>query len=156
MQITVELQDSFSYFPLLWYLLAGIAGVVLIILWPKKKGKENTKPVPPKPQPLPPQSIASLKSKYIALLAGLTKRRSGDKLSDRKAFQELSKIVRDFVFEATGIQVQYYTLSEIQAAGLPKLYELIAACYVPEFALQNNSNVYEAINKARKVIEEWN
>lgn len=156
MQITVELQKSFSYLPLLLYLLAGVLGVVLIIFWPKKRKKQNTGPVFLKPQPLPPQNIASLKNKYTALLSDLAKRCSENKLSHRKAFQKLSKIVRDFVFEATGIQVQYYTLSEIQVAGLPKLYELISECYAPEFSRKSNSNVYEAINKARKVIEEWN
>lgn len=156
MQITVELQDYFSYLPLLLFILAGIAGVLLIILWPKKKKEANTKPVVLKPQPLPPQNLASLKHKYDGLLVGLFEKRSASKLSDRRAFQELSKIVRDFVFEATGIKVQNYTLSEIKAANLPKLYELIAECYVPEFAMKNNSNVYEAINKARKVVGEWN
>ncbi len=156
MQITVELQDAFSYLPLLLFILAGIAGVLLILLWPKKKTATTPKPLPIKPEPLPPQNLASLKHKYDSLLVELFEKRSKNKLSDRKAFQELSKIVRDFVFEATGIRVQNYTLSEIKAANLPRLYELIAECYVPEFAMKNNSNVYEAINKARKVVGEWN
>lgn len=156
MQITVELQEYFSYLPLFLFLVAGIVGALLIIFWPQKQKKANPKPVVPKPQPLPPQNLASLKHKYDGLLVGLFERRSANKLSDRKAFQELSKIVRDFVFEATGIKVQNYTLSEIKAANLPRLYELIAECYVPEFAMKNNSNIYEAINKARKVVGEWN
>ena len=155
MQITVELQDYFSYLPLLLFLLAGIVGVLLIILWPQKQKKPEAKPLP-KPQPLPPQNLASLKQKYDALLTGLSEKRSANQLNDRKAFQALSKIVRDFVFEATGIKVQNYTLSEIKAANLPQLYELIAECYVPEFAMKNNSNVHEAIDKARKVVREWN
>lgn len=156
MQITVELQDAFSYVPLLLFFLAAIAGVLLILLWPKKKATAPSKPQPVKPQLVPPQNLASLKHKYDSLLVELFEKRSKNKLSDREAFQELSKIVRNFAFATTGIRVQNYTLSEIKAANLPRLYELIAECYVPEFAKENNDNIYEAINKARKVVGEWN
>ena len=154
MQITVELQELFSYVPVILFVLAGFAGVLIIFLWPKRKGKAVKKA--PKPKKVPKQSIPVLKDKYSQLLTDLEKNRLDNKVDDRQAFQTLSKIVRDFVFEATGIQVQNYTLSEIQAVNIPKLSELIAQCYVPEFAAKANENIYESINKARKVIGEWN
>ncbi len=153
MQITVELQELFSYLPVALFIVAGLIGVLIIFLWPKKKAK--TKKIP-KPKKRTRQSIPVLKDKYTRLLTDLEKNRLDNKITDRQAFQTSSKIVRDFVYEATGIQVQNYTLSEIQAANLPKLYELIAQCYVPEFAAEANANIYELINKARKVIGEWN
>jgi len=154
MQITVELQELYSYIPIIFYVLAGLAGVLVIMLWPKKKAKPVQKV--PKPQKRPRQSITLLKDKYNRLLVELERNRLNNQITDRQASQSLSKIVRDFVYEATGIQVQNYTLSDIQAANMPKLYELIAQCYSPEFAADTNENIYELIKKARMVIGEWN
>lgn len=154
MQITVELQDFFSYLPVLLLVFAGLIGGLLIILWPRKQSKPNQ--TVPQPKPIAPTNLAVLKNKYNSILMDIQQKRSENRLSDRQAFQALSQTVRNFVFEATGIRVQNYTLSEIKAANLPKLYELIAECYVPEFAIENNSNIYELINKARKVVGEWN
>ncbi len=154
MQITVELQDFFSYWPVILLVVIGLLGAALILFWPKKKAKPTQNI--PRPKPIAPTNLALLKSKYDALLADIHAKRADNKLDDRQAFQALSKTVRGFVYEATGIKVQNYTLTEIKAANLPRLYELIAQCYVPEFAAENNSNIYELINKARKVVGEWN
>ena len=82
--------------------------------------------------------------------------RNENKITDRQGFQAVSRIVRDFVYAATGIKVQNYTLMEIHAVGLPLLYELISQCYIPEFAIESKANIYEVINKARTVISQWN
>lgn len=152
--ITVKLQELFSYLPVILFILAGITGTLLILFLPlKRKKKEKHVPVP---KPVEPQSLANLKYKYICLLSEIEQNRISEKINDRQAFQSLSKLVRDFVYKATGIKVQNYTLMEIHAANLPCLYELISQCYIPEFAIDTNTNVYEVINKARTVISEWN
>ena len=70
--------------------------------------------------------------------------------------QELSKITRHFVYEATGIKVHNYTLQEIKGTNLSGLYSIISECYTPEFSVDKNGDIYGSITKARKVIEEWN
>ncbi len=152
--ITVELQDSFSYFPVILFILLCLAGTLLILFLPTKCKKKKKKiPVQKK---LPPQSITALKEKYIHVLTDIEKKRTEEQITDRQAFQAVSKVVRDFAYATTGIKVQNYTLMEIHAANMPKLYELISCCYIPEFAVEANGNVYEVINKARMVISEWN
>lgn len=148
--ITVELQEHFSYFPIILLLILGLLGALLILFLPKPK--KNL----PRPKKIAPQSIAALKDKYNRALTGIEQNRAENHITDRQAFQALSRVVRDFVYEATGIKVQNYTLTEIHAANLPKLYELISQCYIPEFAIEANANVFETIKKARKVILEWN
>ena len=152
--ITVELQEQFSYWPVILWIIVGLAGT-LLILFLRFKFNPKKKPFP-KPKAIAPQSLAALKEKYNRALNGIESARLEEQISDRQAFQALSKIVRDFVFEATGIKVQNYTLSEIQTANLPRLYELIPGCYIPEFAVEANANIYDTIMKARKVISEWN
>jgi len=152
-QISVNLQDNFSYFPVILWIIIGLIGT-LLILFLRIRFKKKKKAVP-KPKAVPVRNIATLKNQYNQALTALANKYSGNAISDRDAFQELSRIVRDFVFASTGIRVQNYTLSEIQAANLPQLYELISQCYVPEFALETNADVLETIHKARKVIIEW-
>lgn len=152
--ITVELQESFSYLPAILFVLAGIVGTLLILFLRIKPKKKN--PRVPVVKPVAPQNIYTLKEKYIRALTDIERKRSADKIDDRKAAQAVSRVVRDFVYASTGIKVQNYTLMEIHAAKLPRLYELISQCYMPEFAANTQVNVYEVINKARTVISEWN
>lgn len=151
--ITVKLQESFSYFPVILFIFLGLAGTLLILFLPLKFKKKKKVPVP---KPAPPQSIATLKEKYIKVLNDIEQKRSEEAITERQAFQALSKVVRDFVYAATGIKVQNYTLMEIHAANMPRLYELISQCYIPEFAADAKGNVFEVIRKARMVISEWN
>lgn len=152
--ITVDLQNHFSYFPVILLILFGLAGTLLILFLPLIKFKKKSHV--PVVKPAPPQSIATLKNKYLKVLADIEQNRQADKITDRQAFQALSRVVRDFVYKATGIKVQNYTLMEIHAANIPPLYELISQCYIPEFAMDTQSDVFLLINKARKVIAEWN
>ncbi len=154
MQVTVELQELFSYAPIIVFGLLSIGIGMIIIFWPKKRTHKKDKV--PQVTVVPEKSLATIKEKYDKLLKDTETARFDEKISDRQAYQKLSEVVRDFVFEATGIRVQNYTLEEIKEAKLPKLYRLIKECYVPEFALEDNSNVYNSIKKARKVIKEWN
>lgn len=152
--ITVELQESFSYWPVILFILAGAIGTLLILFLrfkPRKK-KSHT----PVPKPVAPANIMTLKEKYLRALVEIEVKLSEDKINDRQAFQAVSRVVRDFVYASTGIKVQNYTLMEIHAAGLPRLYELISQCYIPEFAIESKASVYDVIHKARTVIAEWN
>lgn len=72
------------------------------------------------------------------------------------AYQNLSKVIRNFVFEATHIKVQNYTLDDIRKLNMPILYELISEYYNPEFANISNGNFIYSIEKARGVVERWN
>ena len=101
--ITVELQDSFSYLPVILFIIMGIIGT-LLILFLKFKIKPR-KPRVPVPKPAPPQSIMALKDKHIRALNQIEKRHTDGKISDRQAFQAVSRVVRDFVYAATGIKV---------------------------------------------------
>lgn len=152
--ITVKLQELFSYSPLIIFIVAGVIITLLILFLPLKRKKK--KPNIPVAKPVAPESLASLKYKYTCILSQLEQDCLAKKISDRQAFQTLSKIVRDFVYAATGIKVQNYTLMEIHAANLPRLYELISQCYIPEFAIDTNANIFDVIKKARMVISEWN
>ena len=157
MQITVELQDMFSYSSLLLALavaLVVVVGVIgLIVLLHRKKAKQPVEErIAPVIKTVPDNQV---KEKYCAIINGLeTKCRDG-KVSNRKAYQELSKIIRHFVHEVTGIKVHHNTLDEIERLQMPELYEVVKECYAPEFSVDRKGNIYDTMNKARMVIKEW-
>lgn len=157
--ITVELQDNYSYLPFLLLLFALIVGIILIVVWAAKGPKTEKKAVSETPAQMPvnPRSRGmELKRKYDRLLVQLADDSEKKVIEDREAYQRLSRLVRDFVYEVTGVKVQNYTLQELQGMNMPKLTALIEECYVPEFALDNcQGDVSETIKKARKVIGEW-
>lgn len=154
--ITVELQDMMSYSKLgLIGLIALIALVVLIVIISIVVKK--IKNAPPKPVSIPSESKIKLaKEKYSKLLMNLEARYRMGKVSERGAYQELSKYIRHFVHDVTGIKVQNYTLEEIGSLNIPNLYYLIAECYAPEFSADGSGDLGVSISKAREVINGWN
>ncbi len=152
MQTTVKLQDMFSYsfIGIIGLVLLFLALVVFLIVKYAKPKK------PPVVRPIRIENIFTIKQKYVQILIGIVQKYQEKKISDRVAYQELSKAIRHFVYDVTGIRVQNYTLEEIRYVNMPNLYYLIAECYAPEFATDNDADFYQTIEKARKVIEEWN
>ena len=157
MPITVELQDMFSYsvlpivLAIVLAVMAGIIGITVFLLKKKAKKPEEAMLAPV----AKPVSSNQVKEKYYAIMNDLeTKCRSG-KVSNRKAYQELSRIVRHFVYEMTGIKVHHNTLDELKKLNMSTLCAVIEECYAPEFSMDKNGNIYDTMNKARKVIKEW-
>ena len=155
MQVTVELQDNYSYAPIFLLVAIILVGIALLILWAMRQRSEKKVPVTGPVQTAPRRPAPGTKEKYDRMLAELVQKFTAQQISERQAYQKLSKTVRQFVFEMTGIKVQNYTLQEIRAVNMPQLTALIEECYDPEFASDNQSEFMETVNKARKVIREW-
>jgi len=157
--ITVELQDNYSIIPLFLLVLLAAAVIILLVIWASKEKQPEKKTAAKTPvsAPVNPRSRAmELKRKYDRILIQLEDEYGKQMISDRETYQQLSRTVRDFAFEMTGVKVQNYTLQELRGMNMPKLTALVEECYVPEFALDNRQgNVTETISKARKVIGEW-
>ena len=158
MPITVELQDMFSY-SLLRVALAvalsvGLNVIGIIDFMSKKKPKNQQEVIMPTPV-TKPVSGNQVKEKYCHLLDDLETEYRGGKVSNRKAYQELSRVVRQFVYEMTGIKVHHNTLDEIKRLNMPNLYAVIEECYAPEFSVDKDGSIYDTMNKARMVIKEW-
>ena len=159
MQITVKLQDMFSYSitPILLFgALAFLFGFIASRMKKSPKKKPQKKETIRITQPEKPKNISSIKAAYLKQLADIEQKYSANELTNRMAYQKLSLLVRQFVYEVTNIQVTNYTLQELKELRMPKLYELIEEFYTPEFAVKDDGNVLESIQKTRKVIEEWN
>lgn len=154
--ITVELQDMMSYskigiIGLLVVVAIMIVTVVLFLVFKLRKNMPE-----PVVQIVSENKINHAKQKYNKLLMNLEYRYQNGRVGEKEAYQELSKYIRHFVYDVTGIRVQNYTLEEIGRINMPMLYQLIAECYAPEFSADATGDLAGSIKKAREVIYGWN
>ena len=161
MQTSINLQNMYNYsvWPLLLvFLIFAIMTIGLIVILVKKNKRQVDvkKPDVKKIQQKDIKNIPVIKSKYIKKLNGIESKFKDKKIDLRKAYQEISETVRLFVFEVTDITTQNFSLSEIKKANIPGLYELIEEYYEPEFAEKSVGDFDDAINKARRIVSEWN
>ncbi len=151
MQIQTELRPMFSYsiFPILITLTT-----IAILFWLIKLTKK--KHLPPKIKISNHKDLSKIKNKYLLKLQKLENDVNSNKITTRIAYQSLSTITRNFIYEMTNIKVQNYTLKEIEELNIPILYERIKECYNPEFAEMAKGDINLSIKRTRMVIEKWN
>ena len=158
MQTSINIQDPYTYsvLPLIITIcLITMLTVYLIYLKIRKKKMtpiEEIKEIPEKNI----KNIPVIKQKHLRQLDSIEYKYDNNLIELRKAYQLISGTVRMFVFEATDITTQNYSLSEIKNLNIPNLYDLIKEYYKPEFASKSEGDFKASINKARRVINEWN
>ena len=154
MQVETELSDMFSYsfLPIIIFIIVLLGLIIIFKLYKPHKAKEK---VVLKPNTLSHNDTLNIKKKYLLQLDNLVKEVNDNSINVRKAYQKLSKLIRNYIFETTGIKVQNYTLSEIEKVNMPSLYELVKEFYNPEFSISSSGNILESISKTRVVIEKW-
>ena len=106
----------------------------------------------------PRKALLQIKNEYALKLQDLAAGYNSKTITKREAYQSLSLLIRGFVHEATGINVENYTKSEIKALGMPSLDRLMAEYYVPEFAEDERAMHKDFIQSARAalgVIGSW-
>lgn len=158
MPITVELQDMFWYSVIpvaIAVVVVVAAGVAGLIYFRKHKKATLVKQVK-KPQPVTkPVNEIQIRDKYCNLIDELEVTYKNGQISNRKAYQKLSELLRQFVFELTGVKVHNFTLEEIKRVNMPNLTRIIDECYAPEFSVDKEGNIDDTIKKTRMVIKEW-
>lgn len=150
MQIDTELREMFSYSIILIIPLFLLIILLLVIILHKKKDIKNVKIIQPSNK-----NLIDIKNKYLYNIQILIEDLNNKKISERRAFQSLSRLIRNFVYEVTNIKVQFYTLEDIKKINMPILSRLVEEYYNPEFERTSKGNVLESIDKTKKVIENW-
>lgn len=159
MQTSINLQEPFTYsiIPLIITLCLTVT-ITCYLIYTRKK-KEKVKVIENEIKVIPEKNIKDIpviKSKYLNQLNSIEYKYNNEMIELRKAYQLISETIRLFVFEITDITTQNYSLSEIKKLNIPILYELIKEYYEPEFASKSIGDFNNSINKARRVINEWN
>ena len=151
MQVQTDIRPMFSYsFLIILFVIILIIIVFLIMRYLKKKEIKKDVIIPNH------NELMNIKNKYLLKLDELEKKLKANGITSRRAYQELSSLIRNFIYEATNIKVTNYTLKEIGTLNMPVLYELVAEYYDPEFAVISKGNITASIDKTKVVIEKWN
>ena len=155
---SVELQDPLSYHilvPVLAALLMIVALAVCLVIFlrfrpiraPKERKIEIVRPAP--------ATLEEIRRRYLQELMMLRTQAAGGAIERRQAYQRLSKLIRGFVQETTGIEVQNYSLSEIRKLGIVPLTDLMSEYYEPEFALRSAANLIQSLDRTQGVVQAW-
>lgn len=158
MKTSVTLQEPFSYSLLPIVVLSVLVlsyGIYLFCSHVHKKDKKKTVQKPAC-KPTSRAELALIKQKYLAELENIRQSAYEKQITTRETYQNMSRCIRQFVYEVTGIKVQNYTLFDIQQLHMPHLESLIAEFYHPEFAVISQGDSDAAYQKAKRVIELWN
>lgn len=161
MNTSVSLQNlyKFSVIPLIVVVAIFFAMTIAIVVIVMHRKKVPKKPQKAKSKVIPEHNVKNIpviKKKFLGRLQEIESKYEKKQINLRKAYQQISECVRLFVFKATDISTQNFSLSEIKGLNIPGLYELIEEYYEPEFASKSVGDFEKAINKARRIINEWN
>ena len=100
--------------------------------------------------------MTKLKAEYLALLDGIEAKFNEDTTKVRPAYEGMSRVVRDFVYRATGTEVDKFALYEINATEFKDLAKLVGEYYQPEFDQISEGDVRDHLAKSRRLVSEWN
>ena len=120
----------------------------------KEKRNHGNSPVKTPPR----RELLEIKKQYIFSLQTLLKKYDSGNMGKRDAYQKMSLLIRGFVHEATGINVENHTKLEIRGCGLKNLDMLMEEYYIPEFAEDEkarNNDFKASCNKTLGVIKAW-
>lgn len=159
MQTSINLQEPFTYSLIPLIITICLVLPITCYLIYLRKAKEKIKVKEETVKVIPERNIKNIpviKEKYLNQLETIEYKYQNQMIDLRKAYQLISESIRLFVFEITDITTQNYSLTEIKKINIPILYELIEEYYEPEFASKSIGDFNTSINKARRVINEWN
>lgn len=100
--------------------------------------------------------MTKLKAEYLALLDGIEAKFNEDTTKVRPAYEGMSRVVRDFVYRATGTEVDKFALYEIKSTEFKDLAKLVGEYYQPEFDQISEGDVRDHLAKSRRLVSEWN
>ena len=160
MDITVKFRQLFDYSKLPILIVGAVLAALTIAivamyvksLWVKKKKVEKPYEEPEFVAP----DLGKLKVTYLAQLDQIEAKFNEDPTQIRPAYEGMSRVVREFVYKATGTEVDKFTLHEISQTKFQGLAKLVGEYYQPEFDQISEGDVRDSLMKSRRLMSEWN
>lgn len=161
METTITLQEPFSYslWPIMILLvILFFSMIIFMAISVNRKNKQNATKSRSKAKEIIPETptLEQVKQQYMSALTDLKQQYMDENVSERICYQKLSSMLRQFVSSVSGNDITNMTLTEIRHQGLKQVEQLISEYYEPEFSREAKSDIAGAIERTKKVIEEWN
>jgi hypothetical protein len=153
-RVAEDVVGTVAYGAAWWVLAVALLGAVVawnvgLALWGRPSRVHPDRPRRPHP------AVAELRRRCLADLDQIEAREASGHLSTRQAHQQLSRVVRRFVQEATGVPASAMTLASLREQRVPGLLEVIELVYPAEFApgpRQAEGELAHSLARAREVV----
>lgn len=120
------------------------------------------KPLPKERAALPPtgQTIIDVKNKYLKLIDDIYLRATSHAITERQSHQQLSVVLRDFIYEISLYPAHKKTLSELQNDRHARLSKIVEELYPYEFAHTTTEDIAHrsierTIPEAKELVTSW-
>ena len=100
--------------------------------------------------------IVHLEDRYIKKLRKLYDNIQNGRIDLREGYIKLSKLIREFIDQSTGINVLTLSKSEVKKLGIKELSLLMEEYYPPEFSKYSKGDILKSIVRTIDVIKNWN
>ena len=164
METTVKLRKLFDFSRLPIAIAAAVLialtfALILMYLYPILKeyfGRQKEQLPVVQEEVFVKPDMTKLKATYLQSLAAIEAKFNEDPTKIRPAYEAMSKVVREFVYKATGIRVDKFTLCEINNTEYKDLAKLVGEYYRPEFDEISEGDVRASLERSRRLVAEWN
>ena len=138
----------------LWIGVAILALVAAWYAWVWWSTRERRVVVPPR---VTPDRLTRLREDYTRQIDLVLERAASGEITQRRAHQQLSVLVRHFVQEVSGIHAPTMTLTELNARGarLTPVSEVVGTLYPGEFGPRETATLAGAGAVAKQVVARW-
>ena len=152
MQSDVKFQEPFSYSPLGIICLVLLVVILITFIIIKLVLNKDKKIANIKYNQI---NIEQIKHVHLSKIDHLKDEFENHKISERRAYNELSSIIRNFAYETTNIDVRKYSLNDIRKLKMNCLTNLVEEYYKPEFSKEGTGDIISSIEKTKGVIIKW-
>ncbi|MEH0108969.1 hypothetical protein V6N00_04460 [Tersicoccus sp. MR15.9] len=140
----------------LWIGLGILAAVAGWYVW----ALASTRRSRAKWQPAGAQGLPGLQQEYLARIDAVADAAERGELTARQAHQRLSRLVRAFAHQASGVSLHTMTLADLrnEPAGRPGVAgvaDAVAVLYPAEFGVPEVADARRAVDAAREVVRSW-
>ncbi|MDR6622746.1 hypothetical protein [Sinomonas atrocyanea] len=151
--------DTPFYGPLAYsgfWLFLGLALAAAAVGW-VGYAVVSTRPPRPVADASIPRFHASpgLRRVYLGRIEEIAELLEAGEIGSRTAAQELSRIVRGFLQEATGVGASRMTLEELRRQPVPAVAAAVERFYPGEFSAPGEPDAEAALGAARTVVGSW-
>lgn len=143
-------------YALTWPLLGGLLLLALVV-WAAVVWLSGRPPEELRHAPMPPGALAKARAEAIAQIDAVEASVLSGERSARAGYHELSRVVRRFVAEVSGLDAEHMTGADLRECGPEHLADLVATYYPSQFGVLESEppSITTAARAGREVVGGW-
>lgn len=143
-------------YALTWPLLGGLLLLALVV-WVAVVWLSGRPPEELRRAPMPPGALARARAETLARIDEIEASVHAGERSAREGHHELSRTVRRFVADVSGLDAEHMTAADLRERGPEHLADLVATYYPSQFGVRESEppSITAAARAGREVVGGW-